>query len=100
MLNRKTNKELKEILIKNKEFLKLNPSEFLEIELKNENKEIYKILKIRAKKRAPRVEQIKEKQEKEIFLNHKLKYFKVSEISEEMEEKETQVWVENYKNNK
>ena len=42
----------------------------------------------------------KEKEEKIIFLNSEMRYVPESEITEEMWDRETQEWVENYKKNK
>ena len=42
----------------------------------------------------------KEKEEKIIFLNSEMRYVPESEITEEMWNRETQEWVENYKKNK
>ena len=42
----------------------------------------------------------KEKEEKIIFLNSEMRYVPESEVTEEMWDRETQEWVENYKKNK
>lgn len=81
-----------------KEIKELNPSWISEFFywLKEENKrKKYFSGKKKIKKNIK-----KEKEEKIIFLNSEMRYVPESEITEEMWNRETQEWVENYKKNK
>lgn len=81
-----------------KEIKELNPSWISEFFywLKEENKrKKYFSGKKKIKKNIK-----KEKEEKIIFLNSEMRYVPESEITEEMWDRETQEWVENYKKNK
>ena len=80
-----------------KEIKELNPSWISEFFywLKEENKR-KKYFSWKRKKKNIK----KEKEEKIIFLNSEMRYVPESEITEEMWDRETQEWVENYKKNK
>ena len=92
---------ISEKIVENEKMIELLPEWQFRSELIEENIELKRKLgKYKKRKIEEKKQEIFEKQEKETFLNHKNKWCKNSEITEEMKERETLEGVEFYKNNK